>query len=107
MTANSKKRIGTMACEGARCDSHAKNIPVVVFENAKGTLTYRCDYCGRTPYAQAGTDQQADWMKDIKLFQAKITPSAPVPVQKIEVVIDTSKSAPAAPEKTKSTKLVF
>lgn len=66
---NTKHRIGTMPCEGSRCKSHDQKIPVVVFENSKGTLSYRCDYCDRAPYARAGTDQHADWMQDIKLFQ--------------------------------------
>jgi hypothetical protein len=95
-----KKRIGTMACEGARCKSHAQKIPVVVFENEKGTLTYRCDYCGRSPYARVGTDMHGDWMEDIKLFQAAIKPAAPAP----SPAAKPAAPAPAAPVKTK---LVF
>ena len=62
----SKKIIGTMDCEGKRCKGHSMKASVVVFENEKGTLSYRCDYCGRTPYAREGTDMRADWMQDIK-----------------------------------------
>jgi hypothetical protein len=77
---NTKKRIGTMPCEGSRCKSHEKAIPVVVFENSKGTLSYRCDYCDRAPYARAGTDQHDDWMQDIKLFSIAKTEAAAVVV---------------------------
>lgn len=65
-TDRTKKRIGTMPCEGARCKSHNHGVPVVVFQNEKGTLSYRCDYCDRSPYAREGTDQHGEWMEDIK-----------------------------------------
>ena len=69
MAETTKQRIGTMPCEGSRCKSHDRKIPVVVFKNDRGTLSYRCDYCDRAPYARQGTEQHADWMQDIKLFQ--------------------------------------
>jgi hypothetical protein len=68
-------RIGTMPCEGSRCKSHEKKIPVVVFRNDRGTLSYRCDYCDRVKYAKADTDEHDDWMQDITPFEA---PAAPV-----------------------------
>lgn len=73
-----KKRIGTMPCEGSRCKSHDKQIPVVVFENSRATLSYCCDYCDRAPYARTGTDQHADWMQDIEFFNKPAKPAAPV-----------------------------
>ncbi|MDO9011338.1 MAG: hypothetical protein Q7U78_05960 [Gallionella sp.] len=68
---NTKRRLGVMPCEGSRCKSHDKSIPVVVFKNAKDTLSYRCDYCDRAPYARPGTDQHDDWMQDIRPFADK------------------------------------
>jgi hypothetical protein len=58
-----KVRAGIMACEGQRCESHDHNAPVVVFKNEKGTLSYSCDWCGRAPYARAGTGQHAEWQE--------------------------------------------
>lgn len=105
MAAKTKERIGTMPCEGKRCKSHALNIPVVVFKNDKGTLSYSCDYCDRGPYARAGTEQHADWMQDVKLFQAAIKPSAaPAPVKEAPAAPVTS-AVVAAPEKQSSTTL--
>lgn len=98
-----KKRIGTMPCEGKRCASHAKDIPVVVFENDRGTLSYHCDYCDRGPYARAGTEQHAEWMADINLFTAKVKPSAAEPEKSAAPAAPAANQepAPAAPGKKK------
>lgn len=77
-TINTKKKHGTMPCEGSRCASHIKQIPVVVFKNERGTLSYNCHYCDRAPYAREGTEQHADWMQDLKLFVGAPVP-APAP----------------------------
>lgn len=96
-----KKIIGTMACEGKRCKSHALKAQVVVFENEKGTLSYGCDYCGRSPYAREGSDMKEDWLQDIKLMNAVIKPTE-APVEKNPAAI--AAPAPAAPvKKEKST----
>lgn len=100
---NTKHRIGTMPCEGSRCKSHDQKIPVVVFENSKGTLSYRCDYCDRAPYARAGTDQHADWMQDIKLFQKPAGPSAASAPVKVTAPATAGNQATAAPVKQSST----
>lgn len=83
-TDRTKKRIGTMPCEGARCKSHNHGVSVVVFKNEKETLSYRCDYCDRAPYARAGTDQHGEWMEDIKPMAGAVenVPPVVVPVQK-------------------------
>lgn len=102
-----KTRLGTMPCEGRRCKSHALKIPVVVFQNENGTLSCRCDYCDRAAYAREGTEQYADWMMDIKLFEAAIKPSAPaVPVVSQVVAAPAAKEpAPAAPAKAEKSTL--
>ncbi len=88
-----KTRIGTMPCERVKCESHQLQppIPVVVFENEKKTLSYKCDYCGRNSYALLGSNQRADWMEIIKLFF--------VPAQASKKTAE-KKTGPAAPEKT-------
>lgn len=79
-----KWRFGEMPCEGSRCRSHDKNIPVVIWENKNGTLSYHCPSCDRRRYVRPGTEEHEDWMHDIKLFN-EITPeesgrsAAPVP----------------------------
>lgn len=100
-TDNTKKKIGTMPCEGQRCKSHERNIPVVVFENKHGTLSYSCDWCQRAPYAKNGTEQHEDWLADMERLDAPLVepqdpdpepePSAPVVAQ-----------PPAAPKKKAS-----
>jgi hypothetical protein len=89
-----KTRIGTMPCERVKCESHRMNppIPVVIFESETKTLSYKCDYCGRNPYAQPGTNQREDWMEIIKPF-APAAPAKSAPAKKPD---------PAAPEKNKS-----
>lgn len=75
-----KKRVGLMKCEGQRCESHEHNVPVVMFENEKGTLSYACGFCGRAPYARPGTGQHAEWLAEMQRTEAKQeTPPAPTP----------------------------
>ena len=77
-----KTEKGLMACEGQRCRSHDHNAPVVVFENEKGTLSYSCHFCGRAPYARAGTGQHAEWIEEMARRAPKPAPApaaAPVP----------------------------
>lgn len=86
-----KVRKGLMPCEGQRCESHEHNAPVVVFENERGTLSYSCDFCGRAPYARAGTGQHAEWLEEMarRAPAPAAAPAAPVP----------GKPVPKAPEK--------
>ena len=64
-TDRTKKKIGAMPCEGARCKSHATGQLAVVFQNSRGTLSYNCGWCGRIPHALEGSEQHAEWMADM------------------------------------------
>lgn len=78
---STKRRYGYMPCEGMNCRSHDINRPVAVFINAKETLSYRCDCCGRARYALKGNEDWEDWMKEIKQDEKpaakKPAPSSP------------------------------
>lgn len=108
-TDNTKRKIGLMPCEGQRCKSHERNIPMVVFENQHGTLSYSCDWCQRAPYAKKGTEQYKDWMADIGLFDSEAPPGAPpqpaasgAPVaSSAEEATDTPPAPPAAKQVVK------
>jgi len=90
-----KLKIGTMPCEGSRCMSHDKSVPVVVWKSDKGTLSYRCTYCDRAKYARPDSEEFKDWMQDIKPFADP-------------VVVPTAKApAPAAPAPGKSKSTLF
>lgn len=86
-----RKKIGTMPCEGQRCKSHELQIPVVVFENAKGTLSYGCDYCGRSKFAKKDSEEYQDWRQDLTLFEK--------PAVQKEQEKPAAPKAPAAPAK--------
>jgi|GEM_PF-3597246 len=85
-----KIKYGTMACEGQNCKSHDRQQQVVVFANEHGTLSYSCDWCGRSPYARTGTGQHDEWMECITPFDAaedrhakaaaESLPAAPAPI---------------------------
>lgn len=87
-----KVRKGLMPCEGQRCESHDHNAPVVVFENERGTLSYSCDFCGRAPYARAGTGQHAEWLEEMAR-RAPVPAAAPV----VPAKTNTERAAGAQP----------
>lgn len=73
-----KTDIGEMPCPNADCESHrGSSRPVIVFENSKGTLSYTCDKCGSSQYAQNTKKIHAAWMRRIGAPQEK-TPAATV-----------------------------
>lgn len=78
-----KVRKGIMMCEGQRCESHDHGAPVVVFENERGTLSYSCDWCGRSPYARPGTGQHAEWLDELT---RRASAAAPVPAAVVQPV---------------------
>ena len=100
-TNTSKKKIGRMWCEGQRCPSHEMNKRVVVYENDKGTLSYRCDECDRTPYAKFGTGQHNEWIAEMTLLEKKAPdkpPSAPPqPAASVASVVPSTEETTAAP----------
>jgi hypothetical protein len=98
-----KKRFGVMACEGQNCESHSRHAPVVVFQNERGTLSYSCDWCGRSPYARPGTGQHDEWIEAIEPFVKKPIPAA---VEKLGGVPDTVVNAPP-PKPIKRTGLLM
>lgn len=87
-----KVNIGEMPCR--TCSR-----TVIVKENEKKTLSYRCDYCDSAPYEREGTMAAKIWREVIRPISyhppmasapaAPIRPSAPAPV------VPTSAPAPA------------
>lgn len=98
-TDNTKRKLGTMPCEGSRCPSHDRQIPVVVFENKHGTLSYSCDWCGRGPYAKKGTGQHDEWMEEIQPFDKPGAPPGdpPRPAASAAPVVPSAEDTTAAP----------
>lgn len=88
-----KIAIGDMPCEGPKCKSHERGQRVVVFRNDKGTLSYSCDWCGRSPYTRAGQDQNREWLEAVG------TGSSSEPVPAVAPVVA---AVPAVPSKKKS-----
>lgn len=103
-TAN-KKKIGYMPCEGQRCPSHERNIPVAVFENDKKTLSYCCFECGRSPYAKVGTGQHSEWLNDLTLDEHRTEPerstTQPASVAPVAPSAEDATAAAPAPAKQK------
>jgi hypothetical protein len=87
-----KAKVGYMKCETRQCLNSSGAGRVVVYENEKGTLTYRCDECGAHPYVHKGTGQHAAWMRDVEKAPGS-PPPAPAPTP--------APAAPAPAEKTK------
>lgn len=95
-TDNSKRKIGSMPCEGSRCPSHDRKIPVVVFENKHGTLSYSCDWCGRAPYAKTGTGQHEEWREELTLFDVPPAPPRSTQPASVAPVAASTEDATAA-----------
>lgn len=91
-----KARAGVMPCEGQRCESHEVGAPVVVFSNEKGTLSYSCDWCGRSPYARPGTGQHSEWMEEMSKRSPKVAAVAAVEAEAVPVPVPVEKTKPAA-----------
>lgn len=73
-----KTRFGVMVCEGQECESHDRGAPVVVFKNEHETLSYSCDWCGRSPYARPGTGQYKEWERAMQRMGGPVA-SEPAP----------------------------
>lgn len=102
-----KNKIGTMPCEGQRCPSHERAIPAVIFVNERDTLSYQCDWCGRSPYAKAGTGQHAEWLGELIRFVPVKEPERspqPASVAPVEPSAEDSTAAIPAPIQTVPTK---
>lgn len=72
MATKPRVKVGTMPCEGQKCDSHRINRPVVVYQSESGTLGYKCDCCERSPYAKPGTGQHAEWLEAITPVRVEV-----------------------------------
>jgi hypothetical protein len=95
MATNKRVKLGTMPCEGANCDSHNINRPVVVYQSESGTLGYKCDICGRGYYVKKEDAAHAEWMEAI----VKIIPDTdiePSPAAHVAAPITTPQAAPLA-----------
>lgn len=67
-----KTKVGKMACES--CGE-----AVVVKQNERGTLSYRCDECDAAPYARPGTGQHERWRLKIGQAAPSDKPGKPLP----------------------------
>jgi hypothetical protein len=77
----SKSKIGYMKCETRKClNGDGGEGRVVIWENERGTLNYRCDECGASPYVRKGSGQYLAWQRDLKA--AGSAAPAPQPAKK-------------------------
>ena len=77
-----KSKFGYMKCLTRSClNGDGGPGRVVVLENERGTLGYRCDECGTQPYAHKGTGAHAAWLRDIERAPAAAPPK-PEPAPK-------------------------
>jgi hypothetical protein len=78
-----KSKFGYMKCLTHGClNGDGGPGRVVVLENERGTLGYRCDECGTQPYAHKGTGAHTAWLRDIERAPAAAAPSKPEPAPK-------------------------
>lgn len=88
-----KTEAGEMPCQNDDCDSHLSGRPVIVFENAHGTLSYTCDKCGSSQYAKQGDKVREHWMRRM----GRTAPPRTVqPAASVAPVADSNESATAA-----------
>jgi len=86
-----KSKFGYMKCETRKCvNGDGGPGRVVVMLNEHGTLSYRCDECGASPYAHKGTGKYAAWERDSERSAAPPPEPKPAPEKK---------EPPAAPVK--------
>jgi hypothetical protein len=70
---------------------------VVVFVNRFETLSYSCDWCGRTPYAKKGTGQHEEWQQEITPFETPPHERTPQPDSAAPVVTSEEVATDTAP----------
>lgn len=69
-----KAKFGYMKCPG--CASAGRSTRVLVRKNERETLSYPCDECDGTEYAQKGSQKHADWLKVIEPIAPAAAPAA-------------------------------
>ena len=75
-----KSKFGYMNCLTRGCrNAEGGDRRVLVLVNEHGTLGYRCDECGTSPYAHKGTGAHTAWLRDIERAPAAAAPPKPEP----------------------------